>query len=143
VNRLVYALNRETPLEAKVESPLLSALVVDRSVLDGTAVDRPALAAATLFTRASLQAGVSVEKSPIVGRVGSTRVLLARWTSPPLSQLLAVMDTSSDNFIAEMLLKQLGARLAGRGSTAAGARVVAATLTADQVPLGGVRLVDG
>ena len=53
------------------------------------------------------------------------------------------MDTWSDNFIAEMLLKELGARLAGRGSTAAGARVVSATLAADGVPLTGVRLVDG
>jgi D-alanyl-D-alanine carboxypeptidase/D-alanyl-D-alanine-endopeptidase (penicillin-binding protein 4) len=131
------------PSFAKFQSPLLSALVVDRGVLDGTAVDRPALAAARLFTRALVQAGVSVEKSPTVGRGDSTRVLLARRTSPPLSELLAVMDTWSDNFIAEMLLKQLGAHLARRGSTAAGARVVAATLTADHVPLAGVRLADG
>jgi D-alanyl-D-alanine carboxypeptidase/D-alanyl-D-alanine-endopeptidase (penicillin-binding protein 4) len=69
--------------------------------------------------------------------------VLASRASPPLTQLLAVMDTWSDNFIAEMLLKQLGAQVAGRGSTAAGAAVVAATLSADEVPLAGVRLADG
>jgi D-alanyl-D-alanine carboxypeptidase/D-alanyl-D-alanine-endopeptidase (penicillin-binding protein 4) len=53
------------------------------------------------------------------------------------------MDTWSDNFIAEMLLKELGARLAGRGTTAAGAAAVRSTLAGDDVPLAGVRLVDG
>jgi D-alanyl-D-alanine carboxypeptidase/D-alanyl-D-alanine-endopeptidase (penicillin-binding protein 4) len=53
------------------------------------------------------------------------------------------MDTWSDNFIAEMLLKVLGARVGGHGTTAAGAAVMASTLAADEIPLGGVRLVDG
>src|SRR5262249_42450237 len=37
---------------AKNESPLLSALVVNRGLLDGASVNHPALAAAILFTRA-------------------------------------------------------------------------------------------
>ena len=131
------------PSFARVESPLLSALVVDRGVLDGANGDRPALAAATVFTRALQRAGVSVEKGPVLGRSASAGVVIARRASPPLGQLLAVMDTWSDNFIAEMLLKQLGARVTGRGSTGAGAAVVAATLSADDVPLAGVRLADG
>jgi D-alanyl-D-alanine carboxypeptidase/D-alanyl-D-alanine-endopeptidase (penicillin-binding protein 4) len=53
------------------------------------------------------------------------------------------MDTWSDNFIAEMLLKQLGARIDGHGTTAAGARVVTATLAENEIPLGGVRLAAG
>ena len=55
------------PSFAKVESPLLSALVVDRGLLDGAAVDHPALAAAILFTRALRTAGVSVSGPPAVG----------------------------------------------------------------------------
>jgi D-alanyl-D-alanine carboxypeptidase/D-alanyl-D-alanine-endopeptidase (penicillin-binding protein 4) len=127
----------------KIESPLLSALVVDRGVLDGAATDRPALAAATLFTRALQKAGVSVGGRSAVGAAASTAVELVRRASPPLTSLLSVMDTWSDNFIAEILLKQLGARLAGRGSTAGGAAVVSATLSADDVPLAGVHIVDG
>ena len=53
------------------------------------------------------------------------------------------MDTWSDNFIAEMLLKQLGARITGLGTTGAGARIVASTLAEDLIPLKGVRLADG
>jgi D-alanyl-D-alanine carboxypeptidase/D-alanyl-D-alanine-endopeptidase (penicillin-binding protein 4) len=128
---------------AKIESPLLSALVVNRGVLDGSATNRPALAAAILFTRALQKAGVSVGGRPAVGSAASTAVELVRRTSPPLTRLLSVMDTWSDNFIAEMLLKQLGARLAGRGSTGGGAAVVSATLSADEVPLAGVHIVDG
>jgi D-alanyl-D-alanine carboxypeptidase/D-alanyl-D-alanine-endopeptidase (penicillin-binding protein 4) len=40
-------------------------------------------------------------------------------------------------------LKTLGAELAGRGTTAAGARVVTAALQEAGIPLAGVRVVDG
>jgi D-alanyl-D-alanine carboxypeptidase/D-alanyl-D-alanine-endopeptidase (penicillin-binding protein 4) len=131
------------PSFAKNESPLLSALVVDRGRLDGASVDHPALAAAILFTRALASAGVAVTGRPAVGTAGPRAVKIVRRVSPRLAKLLAEMDTWSDNFIAEMLLKQIGARLAGRGTTAAGAAVVGSTLAGDDVPLGGVRLVDG
>lgn len=130
------------PSFAKAESPLLSALVVNRGLLDGAAVDHPALAAAILFARALKNAGVSVSGSAEVGSAG-TAVEITRRASPPLSALLSQMDTWSDNFIAEMLLKELGARLAGQGSSSAGARTISSTLAADGVPLAGVRLVDG
>jgi D-alanyl-D-alanine carboxypeptidase/D-alanyl-D-alanine-endopeptidase (penicillin-binding protein 4) len=131
------------PEFAKNESPLLSALVVDRGVLDGIAVDHPALAAAILFTRALRSEGISVAHDPAQGRATSRAVQLTRRASPRLITLLALMDTWSDNFIAEMLMKVLGARIGGRGTTAAGAAVVASTLAEDEVPLGGVRLADG
>jgi D-alanyl-D-alanine carboxypeptidase/D-alanyl-D-alanine-endopeptidase (penicillin-binding protein 4) len=131
------------PSFAKSESPLLSALVVNRGVLDGVVVDHPALAAAILFVRALRTAGVTVSERPGVDTAAPGAVELTRRASPRLMTLLSAMDTWSDNFIAEMLLKQLGARLAGRGSTGVGAAVVRSTLTADGVPLAGVRLVDG
>jgi D-alanyl-D-alanine carboxypeptidase/D-alanyl-D-alanine-endopeptidase (penicillin-binding protein 4) len=55
-------------------------------------------------------------------------VLLAQVASPPLAQLLGLMLPPSDNFFAETLLKDLGARFAGSGTTAAGAAVVRATI---------------
>ncbi len=131
------------PSFAKDESPLLSALVADRGRLDGASVDHPALAAAILFTRALGKAGVSVSGHPAVGAAGAKAVKIVRRISPPLTTLLSRMDTWSDNFIAEMLLKQIGARLAGRGTTGAGVRVVGSTLADYGVPLAGVRLVDG
>src|SRR5437763_2166098 len=42
-----------------------------------------------------------------------------------------------------MIRKQLGATLAGRGTTAAGAAIVRAILAEHAVPLGGVRMADG
>jgi serine-type D-Ala-D-Ala carboxypeptidase/endopeptidase (penicillin-binding protein 4) len=131
------------PSFAKNESPLLSALVVDRGLLDGASVDHPALAAAILFTRALRAEGVSVAHDPAVGRASSATERLTRRASPRLITLLGQMDTWSDNFIAEMLLKQLGAQLRAEGTTAAGASAVISTLTGDEVPLGGVRIADG
>jgi D-alanyl-D-alanine carboxypeptidase/D-alanyl-D-alanine-endopeptidase (penicillin-binding protein 4) len=68
-------------------------------------------------------------------------VLLAQVGSPPLAQLLGLMLPPSDNFFAETLIKDLGARFAGAGTTAAGAAVVRATIAAafGQHP----QLVDG
>jgi D-alanyl-D-alanine carboxypeptidase/D-alanyl-D-alanine-endopeptidase (penicillin-binding protein 4) len=131
------------PSFAKNESPLLSALVVDRGLLDGASVDHPALAAAILFTRALRTEGVSVAHDPAAGRASSATERLTRRASPRLITLLGQMDTWSDNFIAEMLLKQLGARVGGHGSSAAGAAVITSTLAEDEVPLAGVRLADG
>jgi D-alanyl-D-alanine carboxypeptidase/D-alanyl-D-alanine-endopeptidase (penicillin-binding protein 4) len=51
---------------------------------------------------------------------------LAHVNSPNLATLISLTNTPSDNYFAETLLKDLGARLGGRGSTAAGAAVVRA-----------------
>ncbi len=53
------------------------------------------------------------------------------------------MNAESDNFVAEMVLKGLGATIVEPGSTAAGARVVRSTLRDAGVPLAGVRIADG
>jgi len=53
---------------------------------------------------------------------------LAAVESPPLSVMLRLMDVPSDDFFAEMLTKQLGARFAGHGTIDAGARVIASVI---------------
>ena len=57
-------------------------------------------------------------------------VALAQVQSPTLAELLGLMLPPSDNFFAEMLVKDLGARFGGAGTTAAGASVVARTISA-------------
>jgi serine-type D-Ala-D-Ala carboxypeptidase/endopeptidase (penicillin-binding protein 4) len=66
---------------------------------------------------------------------------LAKVSSPTIAELTRLMLPHSDNFFAEMLIKDLGARFAGAGTTAAGASVVSRTITA----LLGIhpRVVDG
>lgn len=53
---------------------------------------------------------------------------LASVSSPPLSMLLGLMLPPSDNFFAETLVKDLGARYGGGGTTADGAAVVRSTI---------------
>jgi PBP4 family serine-type D-alanyl-D-alanine carboxypeptidase len=53
------------------------------------------------------------------------------------------MDVYSDNFYAEMLLKEVGAVQGNFGSAVAGVAVARRLLLDAGVPLGGVRMVDG
>jgi PBP4 family serine-type D-alanyl-D-alanine carboxypeptidase len=70
-------------------------------------------------------------------------VLLAKADSRRLSHILKAVDTDSDNYSAELLLKAIGAEVLGKGSSAAGATVVRRDLAIAGVPLAGVRVVDG
>jgi D-alanyl-D-alanine carboxypeptidase/D-alanyl-D-alanine-endopeptidase (penicillin-binding protein 4) len=124
------------------ESPPLSALVVDRALYDGRIAVRPALAAAGQLRRALRRHGIASGRVGL-GRapVGSTA--LAQVESAPLPAILQEMDRESDNFTAELMLKELGAEIGRGGTTAAGAAVVRGTLAAAGVPLAGVSIVDG
>jgi serine-type D-Ala-D-Ala carboxypeptidase/endopeptidase (penicillin-binding protein 4) len=122
------------------ESPPLSALVVDR---DRGNSPNPALAAAALFRAALRKAGVAVTGAAKVGLADDYAVPLASVESAPLASILRFMDHESDNFTAEMLLKELGAEQGERGTSAAGAAVVMHELADAGVPLAGVRVVDG
>jgi serine-type D-Ala-D-Ala carboxypeptidase/endopeptidase (penicillin-binding protein 4) len=125
------------------ESPPLSALVVDRDRELGYVSSNPPLAAATAFRSALRAAGVSVAGGPAVGVVSDYAEQLASVDSPTLGAIIRFMDHESDNFTAEMLLKELGATETGSGTSAAGAGVVMRALAAAGVPLTGVRIVDG
>lgn len=126
-----------------LESPPLSALVAERALYRGKTSRNPALAAASLFRQALADAGVAVAKRSRVGHTGESSLPLAYDISPPLAGIVAEMETESDNFVAELLLKALGALAAGHGTTAAGAGVVRDVLEQAGVPLAGVRLADG
>lgn len=115
------------------ESRPLSALAVPGA--------RGAAGAARLFREALGRAGVRVRGGVRVARAGGWP--LAVRYSPTLEEILRTMDVESDNFTAELVLKQLGAVLAGRGTTTAGVAVVRGILAEHRVPLAGVRLADG
>jgi serine-type D-Ala-D-Ala carboxypeptidase/endopeptidase (penicillin-binding protein 4) len=127
----------------KEESPPLSALVVNRARVGSRIADEPARAAARLFKAALQAAGVAVPGRVGKGLAGTDAALLADSRSRLMSALVARMDRVSDNFFAEMLLKELGARIRGSGTTAAGARVVRSELRQRGVNLTGVRIADG
>jgi serine-type D-Ala-D-Ala carboxypeptidase/endopeptidase (penicillin-binding protein 4) len=124
------------------QCPPLSALTVDRAVYRGRTSRNPALSAALGFRDALRRAGVAVGGAGI-GIEHGGEVPLAAVDSPPLSEILRYMDRESDNFTAELLLKQLGALNGVAGTSAAGAAYVRSVLGEAGVPLAGVRVVDG
>lgn len=119
----------------------LSGLAFDRGASGSeTGPHAPAAFAARELWASLKNDGVTVEGSPGAATAPSATTLLAHVQSPPVSQLLGLMLPPSDNFFAELLLKDLGASFAGAGTTAAGASVVRRTLS----PLGiAPHIVDG
>jgi D-alanyl-D-alanine carboxypeptidase/D-alanyl-D-alanine-endopeptidase (penicillin-binding protein 4) len=116
-----------------------SAFLPDRDLagqLSGLAFNRgqtgkltsPAAYAAGQVAAALRASGVKVTGRSAAGVKPATAHLLASVGSPPVRTLVAMTDLPSDNFFAEMLLKGLGARFGGAGTTAAGAAVVLAWL---------------
>jgi D-alanyl-D-alanine carboxypeptidase/D-alanyl-D-alanine-endopeptidase (penicillin-binding protein 4) len=130
------------PSYAGIESPPMSALIVDRAARNGRLVVDPALAAAAELDRLLHARGVAA-RGASTGRAWPRARPLATIYSEPLSEILQFMDHYSDNFTAEMVLKAIGAKSAGYGTTAGGATVVRRDLDAAGVPLAGVRIADG
>jgi D-alanyl-D-alanine carboxypeptidase/D-alanyl-D-alanine-endopeptidase (penicillin-binding protein 4) len=112
---------------------VLSSLAYDRGLADeqGTGFQtRPALFAAQRLAAALRSAGVAVPaKTSIYSAAApSAAKVLATVHSPRIATLIRLTNTPSDNFFAEMLLKDIAAPVSGRGSTAVGAAVVRAQL---------------
>jgi serine-type D-Ala-D-Ala carboxypeptidase/endopeptidase (penicillin-binding protein 4) len=99
----------------------------------------PAFAAARLD--AALEArGIRVRLSPRAGVTPGGADVLASVDSPPMARLVRLMNKPSDNFFAEILVKDLAMQAGGRGTTAAGTTLAAGFARR----LGaGVRLADG
>jgi serine-type D-Ala-D-Ala carboxypeptidase/endopeptidase (penicillin-binding protein 4) len=84
----------------------------------------PAAYAARALWAALKAEGVSIHGSSRAGPTPAGAAQLAQVYSPTVAQLLGLMLPPSDNFFAETLVKDLGARYGGAGTTAAGASVV-------------------
>jgi len=123
------------------ESPPLSALVVDRAWTGKAVTPTPAYTAAVLFRKLLIKAGVAVGGAARSFHAGGK--VLAVSVSERLDEILHTVDADSDNFSAELLLKELGAVAGAGGTSAAGAAVVRHVLAENAIPLEGVRIVDG
>ncbi len=124
-----------------METPPLSALIVDRA--KGWPALSPPLLAARAFTEALARRGVVVAGRPGLGRAPAAATPIAADHSVRLRVVISRLNRDSDNFYAEMVLKQLGT-LEGRvGTSARGGKVVLQTMSAAGIPTAGVRIVDG
>ena len=120
----------DTGYQASIETEgSLSGLAYDAGFtnLQETQLDaNQPLVATQAFVAALRRSGITIPAgTPIATGVTSRRaVLLTEVDSPPLARLMLLTNSPSDNFFAETLLKDLGARLGAGGTTAAGAGVV-------------------
>jgi serine-type D-Ala-D-Ala carboxypeptidase/endopeptidase (penicillin-binding protein 4) len=78
------------------------------------------------FAAALRRRQVDVPASGRVGTAPQEARQIASVSSPPVAALIRQMNLVSDNYYAETLIKDLGARFGSKGSTAAGASVVRA-----------------
>jgi serine-type D-Ala-D-Ala carboxypeptidase/endopeptidase (penicillin-binding protein 4) len=128
------------------ECPPLSGLAVNQDTAGqwrGGSVASPPLAAARQLRGMMSALGVRQRGSLRPGRAPASGRLLATVSSPPLRAILKLMNPSSDNFIAETLVKDVGAYKRGEGSTVAGSAQTAATLRSRGILGPTDRLVDG
>lgn len=86
----------------------------------------PAKLATQTLANGMRRAGIKITPKIALGTTPATAKQVAVVRSAPLNEIVNTTDVYSDNFFAEMLLKLLGARFGGAGSTAAGAKVVEA-----------------
>jgi D-alanyl-D-alanine carboxypeptidase/D-alanyl-D-alanine-endopeptidase (penicillin-binding protein 4) len=127
----------DTHYQANIETEgSLSALAYDAGFtdLDEDELDAdPPLVATQAFAAALQRAGVSVPAGTHIstGITPKSATLLTSESSPTLATLMRLTNSPSDNFFAETLLKDLGARFGGGGSTARGAAVVRSVIGKD------------
>lgn len=103
----------------------------------------PPAGAAEVFTDLLRARGVNVHEAATSGTAPDGGVKVATIDSPTIGELATQMVRESDNGTAELLVKELGLRVAGEGSTAAGTAVVLQTLARLGLPVAGVRPMDG
>ena len=113
-------------------------------------IDKPAEVAAAMLKDELARNGISLRGSVDVLHQGDVSpehkrkwVLLAEYQSSPLVRALEIINKSSQNLHAEMLLRTLGAEFRGSGSEDAGLQVIREFLVETGVETKGISLTDG
>lgn len=89
----------------------------------------PGASAVLRFVEGLRGAHVSARATQAAVATPADATVLARVSSPALPEVLSLMNRPSDDFYAEMLVKQLGVRTFGVGSLPAGARAISGVLS--------------
>jgi D-alanyl-D-alanine carboxypeptidase/D-alanyl-D-alanine-endopeptidase (penicillin-binding protein 4) len=129
---------------------LTGTIPLGRTVMEALPVDDPALFAAAALYDALTRRGIAIHGRPVARHRPAGQPYaavdgeeLASRTSPPLADLLQVMDKVSENLHAELLLREVGRVTRGEGSTAAGLAEMTAFLAATGAQPADWRLEDG
>lgn len=129
------------------ESGPASALVVndgfERFTRPRVAAAEPDLHAAAVLAALLAARGVVVAGGAAEGQAPPAAVAIAGQASPPMREVVGQMLRESDNLTAELLVKELGRRETGEGTTAAGLRVMRQSLQEAGLPVDQLAAVDG
>lgn len=115
----------ETYLDAVWEGPgwmrddrplWISALSIREVEPDANKMSR-ALACGHLLKTALMERGVNIMGDVVSGTVPSDAYSVAKHLSPPLTDILRLMNKPSDNWVAELLFKTIGAEVMGEPGT--------------------------
>jgi D-alanyl-D-alanine carboxypeptidase/D-alanyl-D-alanine-endopeptidase (penicillin-binding protein 4) len=123
-----------------------SALTVNDGFVQWQARKVPATSPAT--HGATVLATLLRARGVTVGAVGEGKapepsLAVASIDSPPLTELVATIVRHSGNLASELLVKELGVRFGGAGTTPAGLDVLRSTALAMGLPVDGLAAVDG
>jgi len=124
----------------------LSGLTTNQSFAgdtQGPYASRPAIAAGSRLKATMRGVGVAHSGSVRIGRTPKRGRLLATAQSPSLRTISRMMNTTSDNHMAETLVKGVGAYAVGKGTSAAGSKRIAVALRERGILTTGDRLADG
>lgn len=110
---------------------------------DSITVEDPTLFTCSMLAVILKKEGIRVNGQIIRGEKPEGARLVASHESPDISKIIALMNKPSDNLIAECLLKMLGAKAKGEGSSTAGIDVESGLLKKIGVDVAGLRISDG
>lgn len=126
----------------KIVTPI-SALWVDKGVVDGVRSDEPASAAAETFADALDDVGISVSDDHDAVSVPNDAVRVASVKSATVSRITERMIATSDNEAAEVLLRHAAQATGRPASFAGGVATVTEALRASGIDTPGLVLRDG
>ena len=135
---------REGPGWMWDDKPFKMSAISIRNIEPDMRMDSRAIACGHLLKNILLQKGISVAGNVVSGEVPSGAESVAKHHSSPLSVIIKSMNKPSDNWIAEMLFKTIGAEVKGvPGSWQKGREVVGEFLTEVLGEENKYRFVDG
>lgn len=103
----------------------------------------PALATVVRLAQLLEERGVTIAGGVRSGQVGPTRAVIAEVESVPITDILTHTVQRSDNHLADHLFHELGRRLVGAGSWAAGEVATREALAGLELDWTGAELADG
>jgi D-alanyl-D-alanine carboxypeptidase/D-alanyl-D-alanine-endopeptidase (penicillin-binding protein 4) len=120
---------------------------IDDFVLKASIADPPRLIAKMVSERLRIE-GIAVTGEPSTVRLEQRDItekvtIISEILSPPLSEIIEVLNHESMNLYAEHLLKELGKSFKGKGSTSSGIEVVMEFLQNTGVKSKGMFIEDG